>query len=159
MNIVEKIQRIKYLRLKPEERFLIEILDKVEFIYDKEKPDSEFYMVDGDILFEQDSKNEWFWVDYVKIWKVLELNYDLKQRDINKLIKGTVWKKLKRKVNTPAARYLWAQIAVWKKLKRKVNTPTEELGIPYDVVWERLKRKVDTSLEDGKYVTGRYRKS
>ena len=103
MNTVEKIQRIKYLRLKPEERFLIEILDKVEFIYDKEKPDSEFYMVDGEILFEQDSKNRRFLIDYYKIWKVLESNYDFKYQEISELIQGMVWERLKRKVDTPKA--------------------------------------------------------
>ena len=101
MNIIEKIQRIKYLRLKLEERFLIEILDKVEFVYDDEKPDSEFYMVDGEILFEQDSKNGWFLVDYVKIWKVLESDFNLNYQSIRELIQGMVWERLKRKVHTP----------------------------------------------------------
>ena len=101
MNTVEKIHRIKYLRLKPEERFLIEMLDKVEFVYDDEKHNSEFYMVDGDILFEQNSKNKYFWVDYYKIWSVLESNYDLKYEEIRELIQGMVWERLKRKVNTP----------------------------------------------------------
>ena len=101
MTTLEKIQRIKYLRLKPEERFLIEILDKVEFIYDDEKPDSEFYQVDGQILFEQDSKNRWFLVDYDKIWSVLESDYDLNYKEIRELIQVMVWERLKRKVDTP----------------------------------------------------------
>ena len=103
-NIIYKIKKIKELRLKPEERFLIDILDKVKFIYDKEKPDSEFYQVDGEILFEQNSKNGWFWVHYDKIWSVLESDFNLKRHEIIKLIQGMVWERLKRKVYTPSGK-------------------------------------------------------
>ena len=123
MYIIEKIQRIKYLRLKLEERFLIEILDKVEFIYDDEKPDSEFYMVDGEILFEQDSKNRRFLVDYYKIWKVLESDFNLNYQSIIELIQGMVWERLKRKVDIPVVFNSFFTSVVWKRLKRKVGTP------------------------------------
>ena len=97
MTTLEKIQKIKYLRLKPEERFLIEILDKVEFVYDDEKPDSEFYQIDGEILFEQDSKNGWFLV-HSKIWAVLEMKFNLSHKEIREIIQSKIQERLKRKV-------------------------------------------------------------
>ena len=123
MDTLDKIHRIKYLRLKPEERFLIEILDKVEFFYDKEYPDSEFYRVDDKILFEQDSKNRWFLVDYDKIWSVLESDNDLNYKEIRELIQVMVWERLKRKVDTPTFRFKNNYKMVWERLKRKVDTP------------------------------------
>ena len=110
MNILGKIQKIKYLRLKPEERFLIDILEKVEFIYDDGYPDSEFYQINGEILFEQDSKNEYFWVHYDKIWSVLNSKHGLNQQEIRELIQSMVWERLKRKVSTPNDSFEWSVI-------------------------------------------------
>ena len=123
MNIIEKIQRIKYLRLKPEERFLIDILDKVEFVYNNEYPKSEFYRVDGEILFEQDSKNRRFWVHFDKIWLILESDFNLNNKEIRELIQCTVWERLKRKVDTPSFFASALSYMVWERLKRKVDTP------------------------------------
>lgn len=92
-------QEIRYKRLKPEKRFLIDILSNIKIVKYKEYPESEYYKLNDNILFQQGLKNEYFWVDYYKIWSVLELKYGLNNQEIKVLIKDTVWETLKRKVN------------------------------------------------------------
>ena len=101
INTKEQIRRIKYLRLKSEERFLIDILNKDEIGYNDRYPESTFFSLNGKILFEQDEKNDRFWVSYDDIWSVLINEYQLNVADVKCVIQSMVWDTLKLKVSTP----------------------------------------------------------
>ena len=107
MEIVDQIKRIKYLRIKPEERFLIDILNKVKKGFSDEYPQSTYYSLNGKILFEQDGKNDVFWVRYDDVWSVLINKYRLKHHIIRDIIKVHVRNALKLKVNTTNISSQW----------------------------------------------------
>ena len=55
---------------------------------------------------EYDKKNGYFWVDYDKIWSVLESKYGLNDQEISELIKGMVEEHLKLEGVTPWMKYI-----------------------------------------------------
>ena len=57
----------------------------------------------NNILFEQDTKNKWLWIDYDNIWSKLESNIDYKDMDISKMISGWVKDDTNSKLYTPIA--------------------------------------------------------
>ena len=105
MEIIEKIKRIKYLRLKSEGRFLFDILNKVDKGFSDDYPQSIFFSLNGKLLFEQDDKNDRFWVSHDDIWFVLINKYGLNYNDCQEIIKNMVWNTLKLKVNPPIGVY------------------------------------------------------
>lgn len=74
--IINKIKQIKYQRLKPEERFLIEIIDGIVKIDDYTSFGSTFWKKNDLILFEQDLEKGWLRVNYELIWGVLYDKYN-----------------------------------------------------------------------------------
>lgn len=92
--VKDKVRLIKYLRLKPEERFLFDIIDGIE-IYEQDKfPNSVFWKKDGIILFEQDFTNGWLRCNYKLIWNVLQKKYGYSFNDtknfISRIIKNDI---------------------------------------------------------------------
>ena len=69
----DKLIKIKRSRMKPEELFLIDILN---YITIKEQTKNiTIWEKDGQILFTQDFKNGWLWVSY-KIWDRIREFFD-----------------------------------------------------------------------------------
>ena len=89
-QLKDKIRQIKYLRLKPEERFLIEMVDGIESFISKKYPQSIFWKKNDIILFEQDFKNGWLRCNYELIWSVLQNKYGYKYTDTQSFIKKWV---------------------------------------------------------------------
>jgi len=114
MNIIDQINRIKHLRLKPEERFLIDILNKVVKVFNDDYPQSIFYRLDDCLLFEQDNKNNYFWVNNDEIWSVLINKYGLNHQKNRDLIKRLTLNILKIKVNKPT---WWNGVELFNKIK------------------------------------------
>ena len=69
--------------IKKEDRFL-ELIDDLEV---KNYPDSVFLFKGDFFLFEQDSKNDRFWVNYYEIWSVFESEYHMNYEEIQSFIK------------------------------------------------------------------------
>ena len=72
---MDRLQNIKYKRMKPEERFLFDILNQVKMVTYISYPDSLFYIMNGSTYFEYNLKRKTFWIDYYKIFSILLKNY------------------------------------------------------------------------------------
>jgi hypothetical protein len=99
-EIRNKIKAIKWARFSPAERFLIPIFQSLTEHYLDKYPDSVFYKYKGETYFEYNKKNDIFWYNYNKIYKVLESKYDINNQEQRELIKGMVWEVLNLKVST-----------------------------------------------------------
>jgi len=86
----QKIKQIKYLRLKPEERFILNILNNLEEYTHKDFPTSIFYKKDNILLFEYNENSGIFWCDDSNFWTILRKKYNLKYEQIKILIKYMV---------------------------------------------------------------------
>jgi len=97
----EFIKNLKKGRIKPEERWFIDILyDLKGYISDK-YPDSIFYKKNNEILFKYDSKTGYFYCDYDDIWLIFQSKYHINYKQISELIKDKVEEHLKLKNVTP----------------------------------------------------------
>ena len=67
----DKLIRIKRSRLKPEELFLIDILNDI-IIRKDEFSDGVYWDKDGYTLFKSDFEDGFLYVDYDRIWSILE---------------------------------------------------------------------------------------
>lgn len=141
--ILNKICGNKDLELKPEEKFLIRILDEVEFVYDNGYSKSEYYRVNGEILFEQDSNYGWFWV-HEKVWLNLEAMCGMFNRiEIMRLIQRMVWERLRKKIDTPSEKIGIATYKVWERLK----TPTNQNGSMKMSEIKKLKKRINSIIK------------
>ena len=86
-DIKEQIRQIKYLRMKPEERFLTDIFEDVKIVRDNSRLKIIYYKLDGKTIFEQDDRENIFLVDYDKIWEIMTHKYDSTPTEIRKLIR------------------------------------------------------------------------
>ena len=85
-----KIKQIKYLRLKPEERFILDCLtDLVEYIH-YHHLEYIFYKKHDDILFQWNQKDGYFYCSYTNFWSILQSKYNLKYDEIKILVKYMV---------------------------------------------------------------------
>ena len=75
------------------------------------------------ILFRQDYKNNYFWVNYDKIWSLLESKYGLNYKEIKELIKDTLLEPDKMKALTPLANHLSLPKCLLEPDKMKALTP------------------------------------
>lgn len=84
MNNKEKIKQIKYLRLKPEERFVLDHLTDLEEYTHINHPNSIFYKKNDILLFEWNKETGYFWCDYNNFWSILEKTYKIDSLEIQK---------------------------------------------------------------------------
>ena len=125
---MNRILQIKYKRLKPEERFLFDILVQVKPKISDDYADSVFYLLKDVVLFEYNKKNGYFWCDYDKIWSVFQNKFNYKYSDIQIIIKKVVLDTLKFKDITPIKSFLISTPIVLDTLKFENITP---LPLPY----------------------------
>lgn len=81
----------------PEQRFA-ELIQGLEIKTDLENyPDSIFYFRGNEYWAEYDSKNNYFWLSYSKMWSVFEKKYGLNYEQVKELIGKKVEEHFKRK--------------------------------------------------------------
>ena len=119
----QKIKQIKYLRLKPEERFILNILNNLEEYTHKDFPTSIFYKKDNVLLFEWEQKTGYFWCDDLNFWLILKSKYNLKYDEIKTLVKYMVEEHLIKKDITPIFWNTKSFIMVEEHLIKKDITP------------------------------------
>jgi hypothetical protein len=95
------LRKIKYSRLKPEERFLIDILHNVTIFENEEYPNNLYYKYNNEIVFNYNLKNGNFYANNTKIWSILNSKFHLNYQQVSLLIKGMVEEHLKLKEITP----------------------------------------------------------
>jgi hypothetical protein len=84
MSIKEKLQQIKYARLKPGERFLVRLYNDIEFF--DESP-LLIYKHAGITLFKYNSNDGNMWIHHELVWSILSGKYNLDSIQIKQLIK------------------------------------------------------------------------
>ena len=90
-KMIDKIKKIKYSRLKEEERFFLETIYEIKpFKLDDDYQQSVFWVKNGKILLEQDFKNGYLRVNYDFIWSVLMVKYGYTYIDTQLFIKDMV---------------------------------------------------------------------
>lgn len=88
--MIDKIRLIKYLRLKPEQKYLLDILNNLKLSIDNKYPHSIFFNNNDIMLFQWDYKNGYFWCNYNDIWHKLEVKYNLGYFEVKYLIKNII---------------------------------------------------------------------
>ena len=87
---MDRLHQIKYKRMKPEERFLYDLLVQAKPKISDEFPNSIFYTLDDLILFEYNQKNSKLWCNHDIIWLVFERKFNINDIDIQFIIKKMV---------------------------------------------------------------------
>ena len=96
------------------------------------------------ILFRQDYKNNYFWVNYDKIWSLLESKYGLNSQEIKELIKGTLLEPDKMKALTPDGVYKYTLDNLLEPDKMKALTPPLPIAVAFVNLLEPDKMKALT---------------
>ena len=98
------------------------ILGKGEF----KIPDRYYKDIKNNIIFEQDYKNEWFCVDYNKIWSVYGSKYGLNYNEIKNMIHGWLKEDTKLSALTPVIGLLLQIDMLKEDTKLSALTPIME---------------------------------
>lgn len=86
-EIVEKIKSIKFSRLKPEEVYIIKILNNLEIYKFKILPFCMVFKYNGIIMFEYNISNKFFRCNKIYIFDLIKDKYNLTYIDTIDLIK------------------------------------------------------------------------
>jgi hypothetical protein len=70
--------------------FFLDVIDGLKIKEESKYSDHIFWEKDGNILFEQDLKSKYLWVEYYHIWIVFENIFDMKYYDIQSFINNMV---------------------------------------------------------------------
>jgi molecular chaperone DnaK (HSP70) len=92
----EIIEEIRKSRIRPEEIWFIDYIKDLEEVKSKNYPDCIFFKKDGEVVFEQNTKNMYLYTSG-KIWSVFEKKFVLEYDEIKSLIKYWVEENLNRK--------------------------------------------------------------
>lgn len=90
---------------------------------DAEFPESVFWMgKDGNVMFEQDFKNDCLRCSYALVWSVFQSEYRLQYTEIQALVKSVVEEHFKQKALTPRQLHLVGERPVEEHFKQKTLT-------------------------------------
>lgn len=88
--MLDKIRQIKYNRMKPEERWIYNILTNLEEYYHPKYSNNRYYKHKDILLFNHNQNSGHFWCHYSNFWSVLEWKFSLTNDEIRVLIKRMV---------------------------------------------------------------------
>ncbi len=127
--------------------FMKGILEDLIPFKEENCPDSIFYMNSkGDWIFEQDNKNDVFYVRYDIVWSILQSEYNIKGSEIQEFIKYMVEEAFKQRVSTPSVEIIDVQTLVEEAFKQRVSTPFSYAGSYHTLVEEAFKQRVSTPV-------------
>lgn len=114
-NITEIIRKIKYSRLNPGERFLVDVFCNLKEKVSDDKPEFIFYVINDEVLFEYDIKNNFMVSHFEKIWLISKINHTIRRLKFDGLIKDMSFRYLKINpqpilVDDPAYEKNWEQL-------------------------------------------------
>ena len=104
-------------------------------------PESIFMVSEGEVLFEQDWKNNYLFCKYSKVWSLFESKFEYNNMQINDMISGILEEHLKNGVLTPAGRWGTPQLILEEHLKNGVLTPYPIALSSSDQLEEHLKEQ------------------
>ena len=86
-------------------------------------PESIFMVSEGEVLFEQDWKNNYLFCKYSKVWSLFESKFEYNNMQINDMISGILEEHLKNGVLTPLSVFSDSELELEEHLKNGVLTP------------------------------------
>lgn len=97
------------------EEFFLDVINGIKIKPQTKYPKSVFWEKNGKIIFEQDFKNGYLWVECDSIWVIFEKIFSLQDTEIRRFIKNGVkkhlnWKGLKPAVKIGAVADWWKNI-------------------------------------------------
>jgi len=97
------------------EEFFLNVIDGIKIKPQTKYLNSIFWEKNGKILFEQDLKTMYLWVEYDSIWAIFEKVFGLKYSEIQQFIKDQVEEHLNWKGFTPRKLY-FGEDDWWKNI-------------------------------------------
>jgi hypothetical protein len=86
-------------------------------------PESIFMVSEGEVLFEQDWKNNYLFCKYSKVWSLFESKFEYNNMQINDMISGILEEHLKNGILIPQLLDLMLGLTLEELLKNGVLTP------------------------------------
>ena len=102
-------------------------------------PESIFMVSEGEVLFEQDWKNNYLFCKYSKVWSLFESKFEYNSMQINDMISGILKEHLKNGVLTPCSNIGIGSMGVEEHLKKGTLTPVGPFAVILEGVEEHLK--------------------
>ena len=107
-------------------------------------PESVFMVLEGEVLFEQDWKNNYLYCKYAKVWHLFESEFGYNHVQIGNMISGIMEEHLKEGVLTPNGCSSIPLSLLEEELKNKVLTPHYISFSSLTTLENRLKNRVST---------------
>jgi hypothetical protein len=118
-------------------------------------PESIFMVSEGEVLFEQDWKNNYLYCKYTKVWSLFELEFGYNNMQINDMISDLLEEHLKNEVLTPFHFSFKPLHGIEEHFKKGVLTPpVMEVGVVEVVsvqLEEHFKKGILTPTHEGGY--------
>jgi len=134
--MLDKIKRIKYARMKPEERYIFDIVTNVVEYYHKDFPDNKFYKHNDVLMFDYNTKNGNFWCQYDKFWKILVEKFNLNYNQAQSLVKFMVEEHL---INNVRPCYGFNEME--KNIKKEIHLINEAKFLKH-LIFKQVKDKL-----------------
>jgi hypothetical protein len=149
--MLDKIKRIKYNRMKPEERYVYDIFTNLVEYHYKDDINDVYYKHNNVIMFNFKLNSGDFWCDHYNFWSFLQHEYHLNYEQISILVKGMVEEHLIKKDIKPFANEYIISVGKDEHLIKKDVTPIGGSEISSEGMEEHLIKKDVTpiSLQNG----------
>ncbi len=139
--MLDKIKRIKYARMKPEERFVFDIVTNVVEYYHKDFTDNKFYKHNDVLMFDYNTKNGNFWCQYNQFWKILVEKFNLNYNQTQSLVKFMVEEHL---INNVIPSYGFNEME--KNIKKEIHLIKEAKFLKH-LIFKQVKDKLIKKVE------------
>ena len=98
-ELVDEIKgKLNCNKEKEMEQFFLDCFNGCEIVL---KDGSVYYKKDGEVIMEQDLKNDYFWFHYSKIWSVFKTKYSMNHEETQRFLKSMLDLHLKLGSCTP----------------------------------------------------------
>jgi len=114
-------------------------------------PESIFMVSEGEVLFEQDWKNNYLFCKYSKVWSLFESKFEYNSMQINDMISGILEEHLKNGVLTPCSNIGIGSMGVEEHLKNGSLTPYYFPFHAINELEEQIKKEALTPTHEGGY--------
>jgi hypothetical protein len=145
--MIDKIRKIKYLRMKPEERYVYDIVTNLVEYYHPSYLHKKYYKHNDELLFDYNLENGYFGCHYRKFWSILENDFSMNYQQVQSFVKLMVEEHIiKKDVTTLLNKLLSAEGVEEHIIKKDVTTQCRS-GCYLGLVEEHIiKKDVTTGL-------------
>jgi len=99
--MLDKIKKIKYHRMHPEERYCYDIFTNLVEYYHPSYPNKKYYKHNNVLLFDYNLENGYFGCHYRKFWSILENEFSMNYQQVQSFVKLMVEEHIIKKDISP----------------------------------------------------------